>query len=596
MGRKQNKTIKQNKKNRKSSVLFKIMMPVCVLGLAAFMGFILVFTAMTNNQKLSDDISGEGAEVTNNLNKMNLSFEKLQSLTMVYISSAGNSALTTYVKTQMEGHSKNLEENEEELLKLSNHFNAIEQQKMKSLFTTISDAQNQITEIMNVADTDQKKAFTMANQYMKEWISSISLYMNELSTSNHNRIQEMTDQQHQVYRRSTIITFSMMVILLIAFVTTIIAIYHMVVKPLKKQQKQLEEIVHDIEIGQGDLTKRLQVSSRDEIGKSSIGINHFMKTFQDTIEHLMEQSMVLDKVAGHVSESAVSSKDNVNEVSAIMEELSAAMEEVAATTENMKEIGVGTETNVEELVNQIERTNSYALGMKERATELERVARENLENTSQMIGEITGEMKVALDESKKVDQVFQLTTDILSISGQTNLLALNASIEAARAGEAGKGFAVVADEIRKLADSSRMAANNIQTINEQVIAAVQGLAQSSERITHYVNDTILPDYDSFVQGGEQYSKDANIISKAMGFYKKDNESILNNMIAIRDGLTSIHTAVDESAQGVGDAANNMQSLVENIAVVSNQADENNQVAKRLKESADRFVNVQVENE
>lgn len=596
MGRKQNKTIKQNKKNRKSSVLFKIMMPVCVLGLAAFMGFILVFTAMTNNQKLSDDISGEGAEVTKNLNKMNLSFEKLQSLTMVYISSAGNSALTTYVKTQMEGHSKNLEENEEELLKLSNHFNAIEQQKMKSLFTTISDAQNQITEIMNVADTDQKKAFTMANQYMKEWISSISLYMNELSTSNHNRIQEMTDQQHQVYRRSTIITFSMMVILLIAFVTTIIAIYHMVVKPLKKQQKQLEEIVHDIEIGQGDLTKRLQVSSRDEIGKSSIGINHFMKTFQDTIEHLMEQSMVLDKVAGRVSESAISSKDNVNEVSAIMEELSAAMEEVAATTENMKEIGTGTEENVEDLVKQIERTNNYALGMKDRATELERVARENLENTSQMIGEITGEMKVALEESKKVDQVFQLTTDILSISGQTNLLALNASIEAARAGEAGKGFAVVADEIRKLADSSRMAANNIQTINEQVIAAVQGLAQSSERITHYVNDTILPDYDSFVQGGEQYSKDANIISKAMGFYKKDNESILNNMIAIRDGLTSIHTAVDESAQGVGDAANNMQSLVENIAVVSNQADENNQVAKRLKESADRFVNVQVENE
>ncbi|MDD3240173.1 MAG: methyl-accepting chemotaxis protein [Lachnospira sp.] len=596
MGRKQNKTIKKNKKNRKSSVLFKIMMPVCVLGLAAFMGFILVFTAMTNNQKLSDEISTEGAEVTRNLNEINLTFEKLQSLTMVYISSAGNSGLTAYVKTQMQEHTEHLEENQKQILALSDRFNAIELQKMKSMFTSISDAQNEIANILNVADTDQKKAFSMANQSMKEWLNSITVYMNELSTSNNTRIQEMTEQQHQVYRRSTIITFSMMAVLLVAFVATIIAIYHMVVKPLKKQQKQLEEIIHDIEIGQGDLSKRLHVSSKDEIGKSSMGINHFMETFQDTIENLMEQSMVLDDVAGRVSESAVSSKDNVNEVSAIMEEISAAMEEVAATTENMKEIGTGTEENVEDLVKQIERTNNYALGMKDRATELERVARENLENTSQMIGEITGEMKVALEESKKVDQVFQLTTDILSISGQTNLLALNASIEAARAGEAGKGFAVVADEIRKLADSSRMAANNIQTINEQVIAAVQGLTSSSEKITNYINETILPDYDSFVRGGEQYSADSKMISDIMGYYKKDNEDILSNMIAIRDGLTSIHTAVDESAQGVGDAANNMQSLVENIAVVSNQADENNQVAKRLKESADRFVIAQVENE
>jgi methyl-accepting chemotaxis protein len=72
-----------------------------------------------------------------------------------------------------------------------------------------------------------------------------------------------------------------------------------------------------------------------------------------------------------------------------------------------------------------------------------------------MIGEIIEKLKKAIDNSRSVEQVENLTNEILSISSQTNLLALNASIEAARAGEAGKGFAVVADEIRKLADSSR---------------------------------------------------------------------------------------------------------------------------------------------
>ena len=96
--------------------------------------------------------------------------------------------------------------------------------------------------------------------------------------------------------------------------------------------------------------------------------------------------------------------------------------------------------------------------MKVRANELEETAVKNGDNANQIISEIVESLENAIEESKSVDKVNDLTMDILNISSQTNLLALNASIEAARAGEAGKGFAVVADQIRNLAEQSAKSA------------------------------------------------------------------------------------------------------------------------------------------
>ena len=229
--------------------------------------------------------------------------------------------------------------------------------------------------------------------------------------------------------------------------------------------------------------------------------------------------------------------------------------------------------------------------MPRRAEALENTATENMNNTSRVIGEITEEMNLALENSKSVEKVAQLTDDILSISSQTNLLALNASIEAARAGEAGKGFAVVADEIRQLADSSRETANNIQTINEQVIDAVQGLVKSSEKIITYINESVLPDYQSFVEGGQQYSTDANHIDTTMDECSNMAGEIQATMAKITDAIEGINRAVEESANGVTDAAVSIDSLVQSISTVSGQMEENSAVAKNLKEESSSFVNV-----
>ena len=99
-----------------------------------------------------------------------------------------------------------------------------------------------------------------------------------------------------------------------------------------------------------------------------------------------------------------------------------------------------------------------------------------------MIDSIKESMKKSIENSKSVDEINELTSEILAISAQTNLLALNASIEAARAGEAGRGFSVVADEIRNLADQTKLSVSNIQAVSNVVTNSVNELVSTSNDI------------------------------------------------------------------------------------------------------------------
>lgn len=462
---------------------------------------------------------------------------------------------------------------------------------MEDTFTKLEEAQNGIIQIIGTSEVDRDAAIAMANANMSEWSDSIAANLDTLISHNDERIDQLTEDQKNVFERNKAIAFGIVVLVVVLTVIVVWIAIHYVIKPLRKQKDQLLEVIEDINSGNGDLTKRLDVKYHDEIGASSDGINQFIETLQNIMSKIISNSHVLDGVVGNVVTSVSASNDSANDISAIMEELSATMEEVSATTNSVSSNTESAEDKVKNMAEQTETMAQYAQEMKERATELERVAQENMDNTSTVVGGITSEMQVALENSKSVDKVAQLTTEILSISSQTNLLALNASIEAARAGEAGKGFAVVADEIRQLADSSRETANNIQSINEMVIEAVQGLVKSSEKIIDYINETILPDYESFVKSGQQYNIDATHINDTMVQYADEAKEILANMTEIAGAIDGISHAVEESANGVSDAAVNVDSLVQSITTVNSQMEENSTVARTLKAESENFVNV-----
>ena len=577
------------KKQRKSSVLTKLMIPVLILGIAGLVGAVSTMAALASNQSASKKVSGDGVDAIVALDEINLKFEQSQKLALAYCSSGGNADMKEYVTGQLSSYAESVAKYEEQLRGMEDNFSSEDVVVLEDTFDKLTEAQNGVLEILAMADKDPDAAVAKANEVMADWTDSIGANMDQLIDSNDTRIADLTENQKNVYRRSLTTAFCMIIVIALALLATCFVAYSQVVKPLKLQKKQLLEIIDDIKGGQGDLTKRLTAKSTDEIGASSDGINQFIETLQNIMSKVVANSKVLDKVVGNVVESVASSNDSANDISAIMEELSATMEEVSATTNNVNENTAAAQNQVETMADQTEEISRYAEEMKKRAAELERTAQSNMDSTGTVIGEITGEMQEALENSKSVEKVSQLTEQILSISSQTNLLALNASIEAARAGEAGKGFAVVADEIRQLADSSRETANNIQSINEMVIVAVQGLVKSSEKIITYINETILPDYDSFVKGGRQYNEDALHIDGTMQQYSAEAKEILETMTEITDAIAGISHAVEESANGVTDAAVNVDSLVQSISVVNGQMEENSAVAKALKEESENFV-------
>lgn len=574
---------------KKSSVIAKLIIPVAVLGCIAIMIAGVSLYSMTAVQKESNQISGEGVRATICMDEINLAFANTQKLTLALCAEPSKD-LYEYVASQLTEYQSNVDSYEKELLAMDHYFTADDIQLMNETFDLLTEAQGTTVELMQTAMTgDSAAAVAKANSVMTEWSDTIAVNMDTLISRNDELVKQNIQEQKDLYNQNMILSLILLAISFVAFVMVVVVIIKTVVKPLRKQTSELTEIIDEIKGGHGDLTKRVTVKSMDEIGQSSIGINHFIETLQNIMSNIISNSNVLDGVVGNVASSVAASSDNANDISAIMEELSATMEEVSATTNSVSENTTAAEGKVQKMADQTKVMSQYAQDMKKRATELEHTATENMNNTNEMIGEITTEMNQALENSKSVEKVAQLTADILSISSQTNLLALNASIEAARAGEAGKGFAVVADEIRQLADSSRETANNIQTINEQVIEAVQGLVVSSEKIVGYINENILPDYRAFVQGGQQYNDDATHIDNTMAEYASEAQDILATMMEMTEAIEGISRAVEESANGVTDAATNIDSLVQSMSTVNGQMEENSTVAKNLKEESAAFA-------
>ena len=571
---------------KRTSLKTLILLPVFILGALTIICNVMAINNIRTVNSNAADITDNCMMSVSDLGEIKNDIQVIHTLGLSHIIATD---LNTMISVVGE-----INDNQEELeQKLDEYKKYVQNDDMDTYNSLVSNYNTMKYELGNImaysALGKNEEAYAIANGVVSDSSTAIQKDIEVLSTHANDTASEARERLTSVHISSLVSNGIVIIISAILIIVAIYCVMKYVIKPIIATNKDIRDIIDGIDNGEGDLTKRVRVISNDEIADLGNGINLFMDKLQEILKLIIENTNYMENVVAEVDGSVVKSNDSASDLSAMTEELSATMQDVGLSVNTINDNADNILKDVEIIATKSDDINQFSKEMKANAEKIESDARYNMVQTSEKVGNILDVLNKAIEDSKSVDQVNNLTNDILNISSQTNLLALNASIEAARAGEAGKGFAVVADEIRQLADSSRETANKIQSINSVVVAAVNNLSDNANNLVSYLQQTILPEFQTFVDDGVKYKENASYIENAMDEFVEKTDVLKKNMDEIAHSINTITTVVDDGAAGVNNAAISTQGLVEDIVNISNKMIENKGIAQNLKNSTNIFA-------
>ena len=292
------------------------------------------------------------------------------------------------------------------------------------------------------------------------------------------------------------------------------------------------------------------MKKKDETGIMAKAVNEMRSVLRELVgnmenvkDGLLENMKRLDDV---MRENNSISEDN----SATTQELAAGMEETAASATMIVSNIDAVQTNAKDIRSLSEREQQESKMIMTRARELRNNTRASSDKALAIFEEMKDRTAEAIEKSKVVAKINELTDDIRNISSQTNLLALNANIEAARAGDAGRGFAVVATEIGALANQTFQTVDGINEIVKDVNEAVHNMTDCIEVIMHFLEETVVEDYGAFGQVGERYEQDAAGFAQSMQQIYSEISDLNRKITEIADTMDGVNRTISESADGV----------------------------------------------
>ncbi|MCI7105407.1 MAG: methyl-accepting chemotaxis protein [Lachnobacterium sp.] len=367
-----------------------------------------------------------------------------------------------------------------------------------------------------------------------------------------------------------------------------ILILTIIVSRITKGLMQVNAKIYDLVHNEGDLTQKLDVRSGDELELIAGNVNELLAYIRKIMIGISSGSMRLMSTSRKMVDHLSSADESITDVSATMQEMSAAMEETTSSLNQITEAIDEIYSSVERIAGNADAGKVSSQEMESRASGANDAAAEGQKKANIETEKMAASLNEKIAKSRSVEQIEVLTSNIIEITEQTNLLALNASIEAARAGEAGRGFAVVADEIGKLAGNSADAAAKIRQVSAEVIQAVDELAEGSQQMIEFVCNSTEEGFGGLVATSENYATDANAMRAMMEQFAQTAEELRSTMDGIRESISAVNIAVEESAKGIAGVSESSVQLTGNVNEIQSEASDNNGVAEDLATEVGRF--------
>lgn len=378
--------------------------------------------------------------------------------------------------------------------------------------------------------------------------------------------------------------------ILIGFAGLIVAIVLSLIisRVLSRSVSTIAGKMSELAMKEGDLTQKIHVKSKDEVGDIAKSLNMFLENLREIVQNIGTSEHKLLENAEHVNDIVVSSANEVSQVNVVMNEMGDNVLEMSDLVHKIAQNAKNNHDKISSVMSETKSKTEYINHVGEKAQKLEKdaiSAKEHIESALDRIGQ-TLEEKIA--GSKDVEHISELTDQILEIADQTNLLALNASIESARAGESGRGFAVVAGQIGKLAEQSSETAEEIQTLNAYIINVVDQLAEASFELLNMVKGNVMSDYDVLVHTGKEYANDANGFRELMTVFEEHINEIQQSMNRINEYVDQIMNGFDKQKEEVLNNSEHISQMDEEFKEIVNAVQDNKEIVDELEKIIKQF--------
>ena len=378
--------------------------------------------------------------------------------------------------------------------------------------------------------------------------------------------------------------------ILIGFAGLIVAIVLSLIirRVLSRSVSTIAGKMSELAMKEGDLTQKIHVKSKDEVGDIAKSLNVFLENLREIVQNIGTSEHKLLENAEHVNDIVVSSANEVSQVNVVMNEMGDNVLEMSDLVHKIAQNAKNNHDKISSVMSETKSKTEYINHVGEKAQKLEKdaiSAKEHIESALDRIGQ-TLEEKIA--GSKDVERISELTDQILEIADQTNLLALNASIESARAGESGRGFAVVAGQIGKLAEQSSETAEEIQTLNAYIINVVDQLAEASFELLNMVKGNVMSDYDVLVHTGKEYANDANGFRELMTVFEEHINEIQQSMNRINEYVDQIMNGFDKQKEEVLNNSEHISQMDEEFKEIVNAVQDNKEIVDELEKIIKQF--------